>query len=37
MVSQVAIPYREWYYYIQPMRGGEPTVKDYCRTYLLPE
>lgn len=37
MVSQVAIPFREWYHYIQPLRGGEPTVEAYYAAHLLPE
>jgi hypothetical protein len=37
MVSQVTIPFREWFHYIQPIRGGEPTVEAYYQTHLLEE
>lgn len=37
MVSQVNVPYREWHDYIQPIRGGEPTVEAYYQRHLLPD
>jgi hypothetical protein len=37
MVSQMAVPYREWYEYIQPIRGGDVSVEAYYSTHLLPE